>query len=120
MTNLRCEDGNVVELSLFNEITRPFSTNEAHLGCSRPSSERHKISPSYFDYIDKTNKNPNLKLKIIFLAPKHRLGDFFFFFSEGHRGSGKDDKAEYQVILTVETGDAQGPDKQAVAQSRRV
>lgn len=87
VTNLRCEDGNVVELSLFNEITRPFSTNEAHLGCSRPSSERHKISPSYFDYIDKTDKSPNLKLKIIFLAPKHRSGDggvtFFFvvFFS---------------------------------------
>lgn len=84
MTNLRCEDGNVVELSLFNEITRPFSTNEGHLGCSRPSSERHKISPSYFDYIDKTDKSPNLKLKIIFLAPKHRLGDggvtFFFSF----------------------------------------
>lgn len=84
VTNLRCEDGNVVELSLFNEITRPFSTNEAHLGCSRPSSERHKISPSYFDYIDKTDKNPNLKRKIIFLAPKHRLGvggvTFIFFF----------------------------------------
>lgn len=125
VTNLRCEDGNVVELTLFNEITRPFSTNEAHLGCSRPSSERHKISPSYFDYIDKTDKSPNLKLKIIFLAPKHTLGDggvtsFFFSFSEGHRGNGKDDKAEYQVILTVETGDTQGPDKQAVAQRQSV
>lgn len=48
------EDGGVVELSLYNEITHRFPTNEANLERSRPSLHSHQTSPRCFDCTDTT------------------------------------------------------------------
>lgn len=81
------EDGSVVELSLYNEITHLFPTNEANLERSRPSLESHQISRRCFDCADKTE----LEAQIVCVT-KHKLGhgdDEFFsrlvFFFEEHR-----------------------------------
>lgn len=74
------EDGNV-ELSLYNEITHRFPTNEANLERSRPSLQSHQISPRCFDSTDQTEMEAQTvcvtKQKLT-----HGDGSFFFFFQK--------------------------------------
>lgn len=85
-TSCVSDDGSVVELSLHNEITHPFPTNEANLERSRPSLESHQISPSCFDCADKTELEAQT---LCVTKQKLEHGDYnsfsFLVFSEEHR-----------------------------------